>query len=42
VVAEIPNRQEFGSWILRDNLPATMTIHLDTGRQTTANARRPK
>jgi multidrug efflux pump subunit AcrA (membrane-fusion protein) len=31
VRAEVPNRQEYGSWLLRDGLPATMRIHLGTG-----------
>jgi multidrug efflux pump subunit AcrA (membrane-fusion protein) len=31
VRAEIPNRQEYGTWLLRDGLPATMRIHLGTG-----------
>jgi multidrug resistance efflux pump len=31
VRAEVANRQEYGSWMLRDGLPATMTIHLGTG-----------
>ena len=31
VRAEVANRQEHGSWMLRDGLPATMTIHLGTG-----------
>jgi len=29
--AEVANRQEFGGWMLRDGLPAQMTIHLGTG-----------
>jgi multidrug efflux pump subunit AcrA (membrane-fusion protein) len=31
VRAEVPNLQEHGTWVLRDGLPATMTIHLGTG-----------
>ena len=31
VRAEVANRQEHGNWMLRDGLPATMTIHLGTG-----------
>jgi multidrug efflux pump subunit AcrA (membrane-fusion protein) len=31
VRAEVANKQEHGSWMLRDGLPATMTIHLGTG-----------
>lgn len=31
VRAEVANRQEFGRWMLRDGLTATMTIHLGTG-----------
>lgn len=31
VRAEIANQQENGNWLLRDGLPATMTIHLGTG-----------
>jgi multidrug efflux pump subunit AcrA (membrane-fusion protein) len=31
VRAEVVNRQEHGSWMLRDGLPATMTVHLGTG-----------
>jgi multidrug resistance efflux pump len=40
VRAEITNRQEYGGWMLRDGLPAVMTIHLGTGGQTTESARR--
>ncbi|HVT29295.1 MAG TPA: HlyD family efflux transporter periplasmic adaptor subunit [Lacipirellulaceae bacterium] len=36
VRAEIANQQQFGSWVLRDGLPATMTIHLGTGGTATA------
>jgi multidrug efflux pump subunit AcrA (membrane-fusion protein) len=38
VRAEIENRQEHGSWMLRDGLPATMTIHLGTGGTEAATA----
>jgi len=31
VRAEIANQQEHGNWLLRDGLPASMTIHLGTG-----------
>ncbi len=31
VRAEIANQQDHGNWLLRDGLPATMTIHLGTG-----------
>ncbi len=31
VRAEVANRQEFGHWMLRDGLAATMAIHLGTG-----------
>jgi multidrug efflux pump subunit AcrA (membrane-fusion protein) len=31
VRAEVPNREEHGSWLLRDGMVATMTIHLGTG-----------
>jgi RND family efflux transporter MFP subunit len=31
VRAEVPNRQEYGTWLLRDGMEATMTIHLGTG-----------
>jgi hypothetical protein len=36
VRAEVANREEHGSWMLRDGLPATMTIHLGTGGRTAA------
>jgi multidrug resistance efflux pump len=36
VRAEVANQQEQGNWILRDGLPATMTIHLGTGGGGTA------
>jgi multidrug resistance efflux pump len=38
VRAEVANRQEHGSWMLRDGLPATMTIHLGTGGTEAATA----
>jgi multidrug efflux pump subunit AcrA (membrane-fusion protein) len=31
VRAEVANRQEFGRWMLRDGLTATMAVHLGTG-----------
>lgn len=40
VRAEVANRQEQGGWMLRDGLPATMTIHLGTGGNATESARR--
>lgn len=40
VRAEVPNRQEHGSWMLRDGLPATMTIHLGTGGTAAAGVSR--
>jgi HlyD family secretion protein len=33
VRAEVPNRQEHGSWLLRGGMRARMTIHLGTGGQ---------
>jgi multidrug efflux pump subunit AcrA (membrane-fusion protein) len=36
VRAEVANQQDHGAWVLRDGLPATMTIHLGTGASTTA------
>ena len=33
VRAEVANRQEHGNWLLRDGMPATMTIHLEHRRQ---------
>lgn len=36
VRAEVANQQQFGSWVLRDGLPATMTIHLGSGGSSTA------
>jgi multidrug efflux pump subunit AcrA (membrane-fusion protein) len=41
VRAEIANREEHGNWMLRDGLPATMTIHLGTeGQAATAGVSR--
>jgi len=40
VRAEVANRQEHGSWLLRDGLLATMTIHLGTGGQAAADVSR--
>jgi RND family efflux transporter MFP subunit len=40
VRAEVPNREEHGTWILRDGLLATMTIHLGTGVTAAAAAGR--
>jgi multidrug efflux pump subunit AcrA (membrane-fusion protein) len=41
VRAEVPNRPESGSWMLRDGLMARMTIHLGTGgTAATAGGRR--
>jgi multidrug efflux pump subunit AcrA (membrane-fusion protein) len=40
VRAEIANRQEFGTWMLREGLDATMTIHLGTGGTTAAGVSR--
>ena len=40
VRAEVANRQEHGSWMLRDGLPATMTIHLGTGGAAPAVSRK--
>jgi multidrug resistance efflux pump len=31
VRAEVPNREEHGTWLLRDGMVASMTIHLGTG-----------
>jgi multidrug efflux pump subunit AcrA (membrane-fusion protein) len=39
VRAEVVNRQEHGSWMLRNGLPATMTVHLGTGGTAAASAR---
>jgi multidrug efflux pump subunit AcrA (membrane-fusion protein) len=36
VRAEVPNTQEHGTWVLRDGLPATMTVQLGTGQNATA------
>ncbi len=40
VRAEVANLQEHGSWMLRDGMPATMTIHLGTGGRTAAGITR--
>jgi macrolide-specific efflux system membrane fusion protein len=40
VRAEVANRQEHGSWMLRNGLPATMTIHLGTGGAAAAGVSR--
>jgi multidrug efflux pump subunit AcrA (membrane-fusion protein) len=40
VRAEVPNRQEHGTWLLRDGHEATMTIHLGTGVTAAAAADR--
>jgi multidrug resistance efflux pump len=42
VRAEVPNLQEHGSWVLREGLPATMTIHLGTGGAAAAGVSRAK
>jgi multidrug efflux pump subunit AcrA (membrane-fusion protein) len=42
VTAEVPNWQKDGQWVLRDNMPATMTIYLGTGGKTAETASRPK
>jgi multidrug efflux pump subunit AcrA (membrane-fusion protein) len=42
VRAEIANQKEHGEWLLKDGLPATMTIHLGTTATTAANASRAK
>src|SRR3954451_16550946 len=36
VRAEVANQQEHGTWIVRDGLPATLTIQLGTGGSATA------
>jgi multidrug efflux pump subunit AcrA (membrane-fusion protein) len=36
VRAEVANRQEHGTWMLRDGMMSTMTIHLGTGGTATA------
>jgi macrolide-specific efflux system membrane fusion protein len=36
VRAEVANRQEHGTWMLRDGMMSTMTIHLGTGGAATA------
>ena len=40
VRAEVTNRQEYGSWVLRDGLDATLTIHLGTGGESAASISR--
>jgi macrolide-specific efflux system membrane fusion protein len=40
VRAEVVNRQEHGSWMLRNGLPATMTVHLGTGGTAAAGVSR--
>lgn len=40
VRAEVPNQQEQATWVLRDGLPATMTIHLGTGGTAAAGVSR--
>jgi multidrug efflux pump subunit AcrA (membrane-fusion protein) len=40
VRAEVANHQQHGSWMLRDGLPATMTIHLGTGGTAAAGVTR--
>jgi multidrug efflux pump subunit AcrA (membrane-fusion protein) len=42
VRAEVVNRQEHGSWLLRDGLEATMTIHLGTGGAAAAGVSRAR
>jgi multidrug resistance efflux pump len=42
VRAEVLNRPENGDWMLRDGLPATMTIHLTSPAAVTKSARLPK
>jgi len=37
--AEVANQQEHGTWVLRDGLPASMTIHLGTGGTATEVSR---
>jgi multidrug resistance efflux pump len=37
VQAEVANMQEHGTWIVRDGLPATLTIQLGTGANATAS-----
>jgi hypothetical protein len=39
VRAEIANQQENGNWLLRDGMPAEMTIHLGTGNAAPAVSR---
>jgi multidrug efflux pump subunit AcrA (membrane-fusion protein) len=40
VRAEVPNRQEHASWLLRDGMSAIMTIHLGTGGTAAAGVTR--
>ncbi|MCC7476198.1 MAG: HlyD family efflux transporter periplasmic adaptor subunit [Pirellulales bacterium] len=42
VRAEIANQQENGNWLLRDGLPATMTIHLATGTNVATENTQPR
>lgn len=42
VRAEIANQQDHGMWLLRDGLPASMTIHLGTGGAAAAGVSRSK
>jgi RND family efflux transporter MFP subunit len=42
VRAEVVNRQEHGSWMLRNGLPATMTVHLGTGGAAAAGVSRAR
>jgi hypothetical protein len=42
VRAEVANMQEQGSWVLRDGLRATMTIHLGTGGRGDSNVSRAR
>jgi len=39
VRAEIANQQDRGNWLLRDGMPAVMTIHLGTGGAAVSRAR---
>ncbi len=42
VRAEIANQQDHGNWLLRDGMPATMTIHLGTGGAAAASVSRAR
>jgi multidrug efflux pump subunit AcrA (membrane-fusion protein) len=42
VRAEVANRQEHGTWMLRDGVEATMTIHLGTGGTAAAGVSRAR